>query len=473
MEFNNLFDCLKQLETISKDSNESWINLTFVGLYNSIYKDIFISINLELDRLKIGSSLNLFINDTYIENISDFIEDIQPSERWKVSINKSVLQNNHDANDIYYNFFFNQKELINWIKSSDPFAEDHPFNKRKYLIIVFELKSSFGGPNFIVSNNTSIIEEVDWDQYDESLINDTVHIISNSIFLIKPHCHYISFGEENQISRYFYRNSILVLLASLCNEIYSTGEIILKGYRRISLSIGIDYCGTEISSTYQNLLVNAVKWIYQKNERCDLRLKLFLERVTLDIDYKIPYIQGLYLIIENATIQAKERYSFIIYDRKDLFQKELKDLLKDIKSLTDSFSTKVRGLLGNFLRDVLAAFVLIGITLFSKVSDIKSLFANGLIKYVFLAFGVYYIFSSIIQLAVDSFDIIRSCKEFSYWKLITREYMSKEEFLNHRRKTLNPRLVGSCILYFIIFILYIGVGIICINLPHIWPQLIK
>ena len=132
----------------------------------------------------------------------------------------------------------------------------------------------------------------------------------------------------------------------------------------------------------------------------------------------LSYSQGLFFLIEEATNQAQERYNFITYDRKDLYQKELKDLLKDLKTLSELYSNKLRSLLSNLLRDVLAAFILVGITLFSKTNEISQLFENKLIRYIFVAFGFYFILSAVFQIVTDIFDVVRSNKEFDYWKII-------------------------------------------------------
>jgi len=470
--FDALFKKLLIIERLSENVKENWVNITFEGAYKPQIKSAFAELASEIERLSLQSSLLYFIGNTPKQNVQEFIDDIQPNESWKITINKNVLLG-ISTNGIINNFFYLRSELIKWIRSSDPFSEIYPLNSSKFRIVVNGYNNVFGGPNFVVCGNNFDFPDLLWDQYDENLIVENVHIISKSRFLIRPLKQFVSFGEVDDISIYFFQKSILVLLSGLCNEIYDTGNIILKGFRRISLDIGLEYNGIEITADYQNKLAAAVQWIYQKTERSDLRLKLILERITLDVDYSLPYIQGLFSVIEDATIQAKERYSFIIYERKDLYQKELKDLLKDIKTLTDTFSSKVRSLLSNLLRDVLAAFVLVGVTLFSKVTEIDKLFENKLIKYVFLAFGVYFIFSALIQLIIDAFDLIRSNKEFDYWKNVTREYMSKEDFKKHRKRTLGTRLLGSWILYITILFLYLSVGIFCIYMPEIWPVIIK
>ena len=389
--------------------------------------------------------------------------------------NKNVLLSK-SINDKNFNFFYSKECFIEWVKNTNPFLEDYPLNNQSIFIEVNKLERAFGGFNFVVydpNKENSGLDTISWENYDESLILDNIHIISKSKIVIKPRNHYVSFGELTDESKYFFRNSILILISCLCNEFYENDNIILRGVRRIELRLGLNYFGKETSFEYQEKLSNAVKWIYQSMERSDLRLKLLLERITLDIDYNLPYIQGLYGIIDNATRQAKERYSFIIYDRKDLYQKELKSLLIDLKNLTDLYSNKLRSLLSNLLRDVLAAFILVGITLFSKTNEIEKLFDNSLITYVFFAFGIYFILSATFQLSIDLFDVLRSSKEFDYWKNISHEYMPKTDFIKHKSETLKKRAIGTFIIYGIIILCYIGIAIVCFNFPYIWFKIIK
>ncbi|WP_321333409.1 hypothetical protein [uncultured Bacteroides sp.] len=467
--FTSLFEQLDRINSIaSNEPKESWGNLTFEGRYNlALGNSCFESLYNALTHLELDSSINFFIENSPM-SFTNFMDELSENDNWKISINKNVSINK--PSDLSNTFFYSKDKFIEWAKKTNPFNADYPLNSKKSFIQVKGLNNSFGGPNFIVSSSLSCLQDVNWDNYDEAQIIENIHIVSKSLFILKPLNHYISFGQLDEASEYFFRNSILVLLASLSNEIYDNGTLIIKGYRRISLILGLKYYGSEITEEYQEILADAVRWIYQKTERCDLRLKLLLERITLDIDYSLPYIQGLFTVIEDATIQAKERYSFIIYDRKDLFQRELKDLLKDIKSLTDAFSLKIRNILSNLLRDVLAAFILVGITFFSKVSEIEKLFENRMIKYVFFAFGVYFIGSAILQSIVDGIDLWRSNKEFDYWKKISREYMSKKDYINHRKETIDKRLNWFIFTYIIIILLYVAVGILCFSLPGIWDR---
>jgi hypothetical protein len=471
--FAELFNNLYCIHNISKKElfNENWGNITFFGTYSNQNKSYFKDINDELAKLSIQNSIHFFIENTE-KKCQYFIEELQGGDNWKLNINKNILLKKTEA----YNFFYSEHKLIDWIKQTNPFSCDYPFNDKKINIIVNGLKDNFGGNKFVVCNSdyqymddTNVV----WNNYDETLIMDNIHTISNSIFIIKPLNHFLTFGKVTDVSKYFYRNSILVLLASLCNEIYENGDIILRGYRRMPMKLGFGYVGNEISVEYQTQLSDAVKWVYQSTERCDLRLKLLLERVTLDIDYSLPYFQGLFNIIKEATNQAKERYSFIIYDRKDLYLKDLKELLKDLKTLSELYSNKLRSLLSNLLRDVLAAFILVGITLFSKTTEIVKLFENKLIEYVFIAFGSYFVISAIFQIITDSFDLFRSNKEFDYWKNITKEYMPQKDFNKHKSKVLTKRVNGTIIIYAIVALCYFAIAFVCFNFPCIWNKIIN
>lgn len=258
----------------------------------------------------------------------------------------------------------------------------------------------------------------------------------------------------------------------MVNEIRKDDIVILRGVRRLDLAL----CGNAdnaISLRFIKELTDAIHWLYGESGRRDLRLKLLLERITLDIDIHNSLLVGLQDVLANSLQQAKERYSYIIYERKDTYQKELKDLLKDLKSLSDLYSNKVRSILSNLLRDVLAAFILIGITLFSKTTEISNLFENKLIKYVFIAFGGYFIISVLFQIIIDLYDIRRSSKEFDYWKIVSREYMSKNDFKRHKSETLDKRVVGTMIIYFFVACFYIFIAFICFNFPCIWSKIIN
>ena len=470
--FDTIFEKLLSIEQLSdKDKyKETWVNLSMEGVEcqnNSYFKELAEAFN----AINCCNALSLFIGNTQYNTVDGFVSDLGQQDNWRINVNKKALTSS--TNEYKINFFYSTDSLIQWIKDSNPLATDYFANNGKYKVYVNGLKKDFGGNNYIFCSHDVNFNFIDF-CYDQNVLNDTLRIISHNEIITCPRNHILTHGDVNEISRYFYRNSIIVLLVALSNEYHEkSDEVVLKGYRRLSLKIGLKDFKYHITKEYQDHLINALQWVYETGERSDLRLKLLLERITLDIDFNEIYPIGLCSIIQDAVTQAKERYSFITYERKDKYDKELKDLLNDTKKLCDSFSSKIRGVLSNLLRDVLAAFIMIGITQLSKVTELQQLRENNLIKYVFLAFGCYFIISAIFQLLIDTLDVVRSYNELKYWKTITKEYMMQSEYDYHIKATVVKRLKWGIPIYIIFILVYIGLGIGCFYLPRFLNLIIQ
>lgn len=464
--FDIIFEKLLSIEQLSsKDKfRETWSSLSMEGSgcsNGSFFKELSES----LKAISCNNTLTLFIDNTQYQTVDEFVSDLGQLDNWRINLNKNaIVQSN---NEYKVNFFYSIDSLKQWIKESNPLATDYFANNGKYKVFVNGLKKSFGGNNFIFCSQD---EGFDSNEicYNQEVLNDTLHLICSNEITVCPQNHYLKFGDVNDVTRFFYRNSIIVLLIALSNEYHNLNdEVVLKGYRRLSLKVGLKDFRENITKEYQDNLYSALQWVYETGERADLRLKLLLERITLDVDFNESYPNALCFIIKGAITQAKERYSFITYERKDNYDKELKELLNDTKKLCDSFSSKIRGVLSNLLRDVLAAFIMIGITQLSKVSDLQQLKDNNLIKYVFIAFGCYFIISAIFQLVIDLLDVVRSYKELTYWKQLTKEYMIKSEYDSHIKATVLKRLWWSAPFYVVLILAYIGIGISCFYLPKL------
>ena len=470
--FDIIFDKLLSIEQLSIKSKykETWGSLSLEGCgcqNTSYFKELSESFN----ALGLGNVLSFFIDNTQCKSVDGFISELTNNDNWRIHINKSAI--NPTDKNYHIHFFYSIESLKEWVKDTNPLTSDYFANIGKYKVFVNGLTQSFGGSNFVFCS-----KETDFDlsdtKYDQEALYNTIHVISNKEIVICPQNHYLTFGNINDISRLFYRNSIIVLIVALSNEYHEQSDkLILKGYRRLQLELDIKQFNDGIYKDYQNNLYHALQWVYETGERADLRLKLLLERITLDINLNESYPQGLRSIIYSALTQAKERYSFITYERKDKYDKELKDLLNDTKKLCDSYSAKIRGVLSNLLRDVLAAFIMIGITQLSKVNELHSLENNNLIKYVFLAFGWYFIVSAIIQLLIDTTDVVHSYNELTYWKKLTKEYMMQSEYDNHIKDTVLKRLKCSIPIYLTLILIYIGIGVCCMNLHKFLHLIIK
>lgn len=467
MEFGKIIGELNSISFLSTFKKESWSSLTLSGEYSERYsKSYFSQMYNSFNEIGVSNAITFYVdNDPY--SIGEFIDTLGDGDNWEIHINKNVWLDKIDTNGIVHTFFLFKQEFLNWAKDTDPFKPENPFNENRIHIYVFELEESFGGPNFYV-NSSDNIEGWESDiNISTALIESTIRIRYHEEYIIAPQRHIITLGYVTEYSKYFYRNAISVLLTSLCDEALADKEIIIRGHRILRVQLGGDIFSIDELHDYQKILISIVQWVFEKEENCSVKKNLFTDRVSLDLESCTNLYDGLKIGIKNIETQIKEQYNFILLDRKTEYQNELKNLLNDIKSITDAFSEKVRSILSNLLRDVLAALVLVGITLFSQVDEIKNLSENNLINYVFDAFEIYFLASIVLQGVFDYMDIIKSIKDLEYWKDITHDYISKSQFNTYKQKTLGKRFKQMASYYTIIALFYVGISIACFNYSSI------
>ena len=145
--------------------------------------------------------------------------------------------------------------------------------------------------------------------------------------------------------------------------------------------------------------------------------------------------------------------------------------MKELHTLCDSYSTKVRSLLGNFLRDALAGLLTVAITIFARIRELEKLDSGNVLNYIFYAFGAYLLISCIAQAIVDWKDLCQSEKEIDYWKSVSREYMRSEDFAEHKNKTVGERKTLAIIQYACIAVLYLLLAGFSFHVPKMWTNL--
>jgi len=214
-----------------------------------------------------------------------------------------------------------------------------------------------------------------------------------------------------------------------------------------------------------------VAWIFE--DRVSIRKKLFNERLSLDLESDDTLLGSLIKCLPSALSQAKERYNFVIIDRKDAYVKELKELLKDIRTQSELYAGKIRSLLSNFLRDLLAALVLIGFTIFTKFTDQEALADNNRLRLVFNALAIYFIASIVLQSIIDCTDILVSKREMFYWKNATKELLPEKDFTKHIENSLKGRRYALRAIYPVVAIFYGGIAAVCFYFPEIYDCWIR
>ncbi len=468
--FNRLFHALGILIGHSQNVEEYWGGIDIRGIYYDSFGLNTLELNETLTALGFPSSLSVSIDGDRVtpNNIIGY----NANSNWSLNINK-LLFCDQKIGDCFYNFFYSKAEFINWAQKLNPFGPDCPLNKINPLkIIVNGLDDSFGGPHFLVTKNEN--EGFYMSNYNlpgEKEITQQVHFITPNSVSIVPDNHFITFGSlDNDCAKPFIRNSGIILSACLVDEYYSNDKIILRGVKRVQMKLSSS--DPKIDLNFLAKLGKVVEWIYE--DKTETRIKLLIDRLTLDLDYDKPYLDGLLFIIESAFQQAKERYNFVIIERKDNYLKELRELLKDVKGQSDLYSTKVRNLLSNLMRDVLAGFLLVGFSFFTKITEMTKLInQEALITLVFRGFSIYFLISAIIQSIVDISDLRISNKEMRYWKNVSREYIPDKEFSEHIKLSLSPRKNSIYVIYPIILFVYFLIATISWYFPCIWKTYIS
>lgn len=462
--YYSLYKYFEKLATVSTSVSESWHHISFEGNFLEIQDRNLFKESYDLaTSMPINMPVQVFLSSTVIESAETFIEDLCEGSRWKINFNKSSNLRVNKSN-----FFYDINSYQEWAESLNPFDSQMPLNLVNGLkISVRNFSADLVGANFtitsgdfsnfsIVAQRTPLAETVD----------ATLHILSKTNFTISPQNLVILNGECNNQTLPFFQMAAKVLAATLTSEIIDDNTVILRGIRKIDLTLFKNV--TPLSLAFVGELQKTVEWIY--DDKTDLKLKLFLDRMTLDINYHNDYVSELARLNLISLSQAKERFLYITFERKDQYQKELRDLLKDLKTISELYSTKARTVLSNLLRDVLAGFLLIGITLLSKIENVTSVLSNQTIEMVFRAFGVYFLLSIIYQLSFDLIDIYKTKREFIYWKQSSREYIPDEEFQKHLLNTIGKRELFTLIFYLVLTITYLTIAYLSWDFMEILKQ---
>lgn len=460
MNLSQLFTLLKNFLDNKNSVDESWGGITIGGNhYSSVTKDLE---NLFEYLKSLGNQNILTIKlDGELIQTDELNEYLSSSfATWNIHLNKNALVTQNSKQ----NFFCYLTSLTAWLDKLNPFDTENPFHKFSPLVIFTEgISQPTIGQKFQILpfRATSQVSNIQFKVPQTSEVNKIVHSVSAKEVIINPAQFVFAASTESELEKKLYKLATLTLAASIVNEFYSVEKITIDGIRRIELKL-FENSDSISKAEYKNL-VNLISWIYE--EKITTRQKLFADRITLELDESKSFVSALSKHLENSLSQAQQRYNFVILERKDKYIAELKDLLKDIRNQSDLYSQKIRTLLNNLLRDVLAAIVLVGFTLFTKFSDNILLDKELLLTYVFNGLALYYLISIVFQAIVDFTDIHVSNKEILYWKNTTKELLPEKEFKTHIDQSLKGRKISLWIIYPLIALMYLTVAFACFKFP--------
>lgn len=465
--YGNLFNKIDGVAAIATGKDETWVSLSLSGQYRQQYsKTLFTELNEVLEELGKAGCITYRIGNT-VQPVDEFQDSLVEGTQWNVNINKRSFMGEGEE---ICNFFYNTESFRQWSDNTDPFSASNPFNNHKCKIEVNGLQATFGGPNFLVSCDVGDLPNDNRITYDYDRLTGVLRQFTEIKRTIYPERHYVSFGDVNDYSRPFFRNSLMCLAVALCDELYED-KVVLRGIRRLEFGLQQPHYEDGQMACAQDSLRETFCWIYGGDLHYELRHKLLTDRLTLDLPLGQSFYEGVIKLISHALRQAKERYNYAFFERSNEYQKELQQFLKELHGLCDSYSLKVRSLLGSFLRDALAGFLTVAITIFARVRDLEKLDSGNVLTYIFCAYGGYLLISCISQVIVDWMDLHLSEKEIGYWKLVSRQYMRDQDFNAHKKETVDKRKSMAIRQYVYICVLYLAFAVFSFNVPNLWEKL--
>lgn len=353
---------------------------------------------------------------------------LQGSAReWVLSLHKARLLINEN-----HKVFITNSAFIAWANQLTPTRTlGCDFNK-PLTIFIKGLAEAFGGSSlrlipidiedFVAPESVIVLP-------DEKQVRSIVRVTSSNHVHLNPNSIALSWGNREQPEAVpFKRLFMAVMTLCFAQEIYVQNDeirVMLRGTKNLDSNLTPNWT-FDISTKAVEDTAEAISWMFL--ERVETRQRLLSDRLSLDITNTDSFIGGVSEHINNALNQAKERYGFVILDRKDAYLKELKEVMKDVRAQADLYANKVRDLVSTLLRDVLAVLFLVGVSLITKLntSEVTTLSTSAHLFIFFKILSAYFLVSITLQFISHTKDVILAKNECERWLQLTHDYLTKE-----------------------------------------------
>lgn len=421
-------------------------------------------------------SIVLDEEDISLENASE-MRNISGTVEWKVMVGKSPFK--ATDNGLPQILFFTTKGYTDWCNSLLNLRPFSPHIEGPIVISVAGLGAPFGGKFITVCDIEGSPPEMPTSKIKPELPNSAqvhrlIHVVSDHVLKVDPYFFDLSWGSlESPLAQPLKCVFVTHLAASLAQDIYLKDRelyAVLRGTKRLELPL-LPIEGDCLSPIVIAHLSEAVAWVY--DERAETRHRLVSDRLSIDIIPHQSLIMGALHNITDAVKQARERYGFVIMERKDAYYKELRDLLKDVRSQADLYATKVRDLVISLQRDVLAMLILLGFTLLPKISQAHTVLMAPSFEMVvfFRILSGYFIVSFLLQSVSHWRDLSLSYTEGHDWLTLIHDYTSPQELKDNFEKPLKRRKFTFFAALSVSFICYGFLAFVTWNFSEIYKFL--
>ncbi|WP_269530729.1 hypothetical protein [Chitinimonas sp. BJYL2] len=405
---------------------------------------------------------------------AELVDSTYDGEPWRLILGKTKLAKTLRARDNETTLLFFSVDGFNqWLARTDPFlypSGNEPDLAEPTTIRVLGLQSGFGGQILWVLPLWEEASEVaDVALPDTSAIHGLIHTNSVKALRVCPSAFALTWGNlSTGEATPLVQLSTRVLAACLVQELRRVDdryEVTLRGTKRISLPL----LEGEWAETPELLsrLIEAVRWVYE--ERSETRLRLIMDRLSIDIQQGQSLLHGLDSYLTAALQQARDSYGFVILERKDAYHKEVRELMKDMRSQADLYAAKVRDLVGSLTRDVLGILVFIGFSFIGKFDQTKlhELLTSAELALLVKVLAAYLVLSCILQLASHLRDASLAYQESEAWLDVLQHYSSQAE---KRDRFMEPIAKRRLTLFWAMVItggLYSLLALVTWNLPFV------
>ena len=415
----------------------------------------------------------VMISGTAVDT-TELASDAFDDEPWRLTLGKSPLAQKMRARDDENTLlFFTSEGFIEWVERIDPFqypGTNEPDLARPTTIRVNGLATAFGGPLLWVLPPTEQTSVVLANKLpDQSDVHGLIHTNAVKPLRVCPSAYALTWGDiDSPEAKPLVRLSACVLAACLVQELKHTADgydATLRGTKRLSLPLYDSR--QEVSSEALSLLAEAVCWVYE--ERPETRLRLVMDRLSIDIEHGQTLLAGAEKYLAVALQQARDSYTFVILDRKDAYHKEVRELMKDMKSQADLYATKVRDLVSSLTRDILSVLVFIGFSFIGKFDqrNIHALLESNELSLLVKFLACYLVLSCALQFSSHLRDANLAYQESRTWLDVLQHYSSRSDKQDRFLTPIDRRRVTLFFAMGIVGLIYSILVLITWNLPFV------
>lgn len=340
-------------------------------------------------------------------------------------------------------------------------------SERPLKIFLCGLEDSFGGPRIAIvpTNKYDQVLPVEW-MISTKLPNlekllKSVHFVTGNAVMVSPERFLFNWGSvDNAIATYFNKACVVYAMISLVQEFYGWDKVVLKGRRKLELSI-CDNELQEFSTRDIDAVIACVEWCYAESDE-ETRTLLVVDRLTLDLKDDQALIDAVRLVFA-AFAEARSRYKYVVLDRKKDYTKELSDIQKDLSGVVDKYVSASHQFTGSLLADVLALAFVLTAGVVSRRFIAEDALKSPEAVVLFKSFSIYLVVAMILRFwGAISVSLI-STKLFTDWKGIVRSHMSAEELQRIVDNSLSSVKVNFWITCIVVFVIYVVMALSCWN----------